>query len=84
VSTVHWVPTLNCVMTGSWDRTVSFWNPATPVAPGTAPTAVHSLTLSERVYAADVNAQGICVVATADRMFSIFNLQPTGVAVRAL
>lgn len=26
VKTVNFVPALNCIMTGSWDRTVKFWD----------------------------------------------------------
>ncbi len=82
VSAVTWAPTLNVLMTGSWDKTVSFWNVAAPAAAGAAPQPVHTMQVSERVYSADANAAGIAVVATADRLFSIYSLQAAGVQVR--
>lgn len=56
--------------TGSWDKTIKYWDLRTP-------TAVASVTLPERLYTMDV-AYPLMVVGTAERHIQIFNLsQPT-------
>lgn len=60
------VPTMNMLITGGWDRNLRFWDCRSP-------TPAHSVTLSERIYAMDVNYP-LCVVGTADRNIHIYNL----------
>lgn len=54
------------VVTGSWDKTVRFWDPRQP-------REVSRLSLVERCYAMDVKDQ-LMVVATADRKIAIYDL----------
>eukprot|EP00730_Choanoeca_flexa_P013687 TRINITY_DN5591_c0_g1_i3.p1 TRINITY_DN5591_c0_g1~~TRINITY_DN5591_c0_g1_i3.p1 ORF type:complete len:335 (+),score=70.12 TRINITY_DN5591_c0_g1_i3:72-1076(+) len=67
VKTADFCPNLNCVMTGSWDKTIKFWDMRSPQPMG-------SFNLPERCYAADVVGD-LAVVATADKKVSIYNLQ---------
>ncbi len=54
------------VVTGSWDRTVKFWDLRSPI-----PAA--QLTCPERVYSLDTRNR-LLVIATADRQFHLINL----------
>jgi mRNA export factor len=53
-------------VTGSWDKTVKYWDFRTPTPAG-------SLTCQERVYTMDVRNQ-LLVIGTADRYINIVNL----------
>ncbi|CAF3522790.1 unnamed protein product [Rotaria sp. Silwood1] len=68
IRTINYIqrPSYSCVMTGSWDRTVKFWDTrqATPLK---------QLTLTERIYAADVFGP-MAVITTADRGIQIYSL----------
>ncbi|KAL7673696.1 hypothetical protein ACOME3_008547 [Neoechinorhynchus agilis] len=70
VKTVNYIKTssYSCLMTGSWDRTLKFWDlrQAEPIK---------KLDLGERVYCADVCGP-MAVVVTADRMVRIYTLEP--------
>ena len=48
VKSVHWVPQLNMVATGSWDATVRFWDLRSP-------TEALKIPFNQKVYAMDVN-----------------------------
>ena len=61
------IPQMNMVATGSWDKTIKFWDCRTPQAQMT-------LQLPERVYSMSIQGM-LMVVATADRKISIYNLQ---------
>lgn len=50
---------VNCVATGSWDKTLKYWDTRSP-------TALATLQLPERVYAMDTR-HPLLVVATADQ-----------------
>jgi len=69
IKTCHWVKTstYSCLMTGSWDKTVKFWDTrqATPMK---------TLQMSERVYAADVKGP-MAMISCADRNLYCLNLQ---------
>jgi len=68
VKCVRWVDVGGGILiTGSWDKTVKYWNTTTPTPVGT-------LQVPERVYAMDV-AQNLLVVATAERQICTVNLQ---------
>ncbi|ORZ41361.1 WD40 repeat-like protein [Catenaria anguillulae PL171] len=54
------------LITGSWDRTIKYWNMSTPQPVG-------SVQLTERVYAMD-SVKQLLVVGTADRKIHIINL----------
>jgi WD40 repeat protein len=56
-----------CVVTGSWDKTVKYWDTRSP-----SPMA--TLQLSERVYAMDVK-HPLLVVATADRQIHVVDVR---------
>jgi mRNA export factor len=57
---------MNFLVTGSWDKTIKYWNlqQQTPVA---------TVQVSERVYTMDIQQQ-LLVVGTADRWLEVFNL----------
>ena len=56
----------NMLVTGSWDKTIKYWDLRTP-------NPVASVTCQERVYAMDTRDQ-LLVVATADRWINVINL----------
>jgi len=59
-----------CVITGSWDRTVKFWDVSSP--PTGTPIGV--LQMPDRVYAMDVVGY-VMVVATAERHLLVYDLR---------
>lgn len=59
VKSVFFVPELNQLLTGSWDKTMKFWDLRSP-----NPTFTYNL--PERCYAMDVRGD-LLVVATANR-----------------
>jgi len=63
---VFFVKEMNMIVTGSWDRTVAFWN-------GTSPNPAFSHNLSERVYAMDVKYPA-AVIGTANRQIYVLDL----------
>ncbi|KAG8131690.1 hypothetical protein E2320_009598 [Naja naja] len=71
VKTVHWIkaPNYSCVMTGSWDKTLKFWDTRTP-------TPMMTLQLPERCYCADVHR---CVAIFKDKVN-----KPTGFALGSI
>lgn len=62
-----WLPGLQCLMTGGWDKMLKFWDcrQQTPVG---------QFQLPERVYSADAN-DTLALVATADRHIVAYTLQ---------
>ena len=58
---------LKALMTGSWDKTVKFWDTRSP-------NPIMSIDMGERVYAADVDYP-MAVVGTAGRGLRIYNLE---------
>ena len=66
IRSIHFVPALSCVFTGSWDKTVKCWDVRQPT-----PTA--SVQLPERCYSMDV-AHPLMVVATAERKLCVYDL----------
>lgn len=68
IKTCHWIkaPNYSCLMTGSWDKTLKFWDTrsATPIM---------SITLPERCYCADVDYP-MAVVGTAGRQVIVYQL----------
>lgn len=71
VKTCHWIKGSNysCLMTGSWDKTLKFWDIRSP-------TPMLSLQLPERCYCADVDYP-MAVVGTAGRGLIIYTLEGT-------
>ncbi|KAG8513359.1 mRNA export factor, partial [Galemys pyrenaicus] len=69
VKTIHWIkaPNYSCVMTGSWDKTLKFWDTRS-----SNPMMV--LQLPERCYCADV-IYPMAVVATAERGLIVYQLE---------
>jgi mRNA export factor len=57
---------MNLLVTGSWDKTMRFWDLRTP-------TPVNTQTMPERIYAMDINFP-LCVLGTADRNLIIYDL----------
>lgn len=70
VKVVQWLPQHNIVMSGSWDKTLRYWD-------GRQPNPVLSVPLPDKLYSA-AEEQGIAVVATADRSVLIFDLRNPG------
>jgi mRNA export factor len=60
----------NCLATGSWDKTVKYWDLRSPTPVGT-------LNLPDRVYDLDVSFP-LMVVATAEKQICLVNLQNPG------
>eukprot|EP00434_Breviolum_minutum_P036626 symbB.v1.2.032458.t1/scaffold3893.1/size48745/3 len=67
VKEVFCIDEMNMVVSGSWDRTLRFWNLQQP-------TPVATLQLPERVYTMDVKFP-LLVVGCADRHVLVYNLQ---------
>ncbi|CAH1797425.1 unnamed protein product [Owenia fusiformis] len=69
IKTIHWVkaPNYTCVMTGSWDKTLKFWDTRSP-------NPMMSIDLPERAYCADV-LYPMAVVGTANRQLVIYQLE---------
>ncbi|KAI0980078.1 hypothetical protein GJ496_000544 [Pomphorhynchus laevis] len=68
VKTVHFIqrPSYSCIMTGSWDKSLRFWDLRSPQP-------ILNLTVPERVYSADVLGP-MAVVCTADRGIHVYDL----------
>nr|QBH73992.1 mitotic checkpoint protein and poly(a)+ RNA export protein [Nicoletia phytophila] len=69
VKTCHWIkaPTYSCLMTGSWDKTLKFWDTRTA-------NPMKTITLLERCYCADVDYP-MAVVGTASRGLIVYQLE---------
>ncbi|GAB4819139.1 hypothetical protein N2152v2_006185 [Parachlorella kessleri] len=63
---VFYVKDMNMLVTGSWDKTLKYWDLRSP-------NPVHTQQLPERVYAMDC-VNKLLVVATADRSIQVYNL----------
>lgn len=70
IKTCHWIKGNNysCLMTGSWDKTLKFWDPRTTGTP------IHTIQMPERVYCADV-VYPMAVVGTANRQIIVYQLE---------
>jgi len=68
IKTVHWVqaPNYQCLMTGSWDKTLKFWDTRTP-------TPIMTMNTIDKVYCADV-IYPMAVVSTAQRGILVYQL----------
>lgn len=66
IRSIHWVPEIKLVVTGSWDKTIKCWDTRSP-------TPAASLQLPERCYAMDVR-HPLMVVGTAERKILIYDL----------
>ncbi|KAL6779616.1 RAE1 [Auxenochlorella protothecoides x Auxenochlorella symbiontica] len=62
-----YVPHLSMLVTGSWDRTLKYWDLRTP-------NPVHTQQLPDKCYALSTTGQ-LLVVGTADRVIQVYNLQ---------
>ncbi|XP_011189810.1 protein Rae1 [Zeugodacus cucurbitae] len=71
VKTCHWIKGSNysCLMTGSWDKTLKFWDTRTP-------NPLMAINLPERCYCADVDYP-MAVVGTANRGLIVYSLENT-------
>ncbi|EFN55068.1 hypothetical protein CHLNCDRAFT_23906 [Chlorella variabilis] len=67
---------MNMLVTGSWDKTVKYWDLRSP-------TPAHTQPMPERVYAMDVRDE-LMVVGTADRQLQVFNLGTPGQVYKSL
>lgn len=69
IKTCHWIkaPNYSCLMTGSWDKTLKFWDTRSS-------TPMLSITLPERCYCADVDFP-MAVVGTAGRQILVYQLE---------
>lgn len=64
------------LVTGSWDKTIKYWDLRSP-------NAVGSVNVTDRVYTMDIANQAL-VVGMADRWIEIFNLQKPDTAYKKL
>nr|QBH73994.1 mitotic checkpoint protein and poly(a)+ RNA export protein [Thermobia domestica] len=69
VKTCHWIkaPSYTCLMTGSWDKTLKFWDLRSS-------NPIMTITLPERCYCADVDYP-MAVVGTAGRGLIVYQLE---------
>uniref|UniRef100_A0A8C6LEN4 Rae1 protein homolog n=1 Tax=Nothobranchius furzeri TaxID=105023 RepID=A0A8C6LEN4_NOTFU len=69
IKSIHWIkaPNYSCIMTGSWDKTLKFWDTRSP-------NPMMSLQMPERCYCADV-VYPMAVVATAERGLIVYQLE---------
>lgn len=69
VKTCHWIkaPSYTCLMTGSWDKTLKFWDLRSS-------NPIMTINLSERCYCADVDYP-MAVVGTAGRGLIVYQLE---------
>lgn len=71
IKTCHWIKSHNysCLMTGSWDKTLKFWDlrQQSPIL---------TINLPERCYCADVEYP-VAVVSTASRHLLVYQLENT-------
>eukprot|EP01126_Amoeba_proteus_P037772 TRINITY_DN3912_c0_g1_i5.p1 TRINITY_DN3912_c0_g1~~TRINITY_DN3912_c0_g1_i5.p1 ORF type:complete len:120 (+),score=19.96 TRINITY_DN3912_c0_g1_i5:397-756(+) len=67
VKYVQWINDKNVLLTGSWDKTLRYWD-------GRSPTATGIVSLPERLYAADVGGNTV-VVGTAERKVLVYDLR---------
>ncbi|CAK4285822.1 unnamed protein product [Aphanomyces euteiches] len=67
IRSIQHIAQANCVVTGSWDKTVKYWDTRAPQPQAT-------VQLSERCYALDVSYP-LMVVATADKQIHCFDLK---------
>lgn len=67
IRTIAAIQEASCVVTGSWDKTLKYWDTRSP-------TPMATLQLSERVYAMDVK-HPLLVVATADRFIHVVDIR---------
>ncbi|KAJ2922987.1 hypothetical protein H1R20_g14117, partial [Candolleomyces eurysporus] len=76
ISSMAWSKATNNLITGSWDRTIRFWDPRTPsTSSGSAPTfQTSSYTTPERIYSLDLVGNTL-VVAMASRLFHIYDIR---------
>ena len=58
-----YIPQMSMLVTGSWDKTVKYWDLRTP-------NPVHTQQMPDRVYAMDVQEE-LMVVGTADRQIQV-------------
>ncbi|XP_003380588.1 mRNA export factor [Trichinella spiralis] len=79
VSTCNWVhsPTYSCLITGSWDKTVKFWDMRTPNTPAGV------VSMPERVYFVDV-LYPMGVACLANREIKIYKLDGQPVEVKSM
>ncbi|RTG90876.1 mRNA export factor [Schistosoma bovis] len=69
VKTAHFItaPNYSCLMTGSWDKRLRFWDTRQPQP-------ILNLDLPERIYCADVHYP-LALVGTAGRQIFVYNLE---------
>jgi len=67
IKEIYWVPELTAVATGSWDKTIRYWDTR-------AAQAQAKVQLQERVYCMDVTSP-LMVVGTAERNILIYDLR---------
>jgi len=67
VSKMVWVESLHLLLTGSWDKSLKYWDTRSP-------TCHMNVAVNDKVYAMDAK-ETILVVSTADRMIYIYDLR---------
>jgi len=70
ISSINYSKDMNAVITGSWDRTLRFWDPRAP----SPSTAAQTHQVPERVYQMDL-VNHTLVVAMASRLFYIYDVR---------
>ncbi|GJJ73695.1 mRNA export factor [Entomortierella parvispora] len=73
---LRWVDGANIVATGSWDKTIKYWDIRQP-------TPVSSVALSDRLYSMDTHGS-LLVAATADRSITMYDMSNPAVPFRTM
>jgi len=67
IKSLSWIDQLNCLATGSWDKTVKFWD-------GKSANPVHTIQMPDRVYCMDIRGN-LALICTGDRQIFIYDLK---------
>ena len=76
VKELSFLPDLNCLVSGSWDKTIKYWDVRTPTGQAQA-----TVGLTDRVFCMDVKGP-VLVVGTADKKLTVFDLRKPSVPFR--
>src|SRR5690606_9082777 len=68
VKTMHWIDSLNCLLTGGWDGQLKYWD-----GRQSNPVCVLNTKQGEKIYCSDVK-DNLCVIGTSEKNVYIIDL----------